>query len=77
MRSRLIAWLAQRTCLASYSLVSLALIVWIILAAGRAPYLPLWEPVAWQALVPLHVSTTSSLGDGRAEDRNACAGQYR
>ena len=55
VRSRLIAWLGQRTYLASYSLVSLALIVWIILAAGRAPYLPLWEPATWQALVPLLV----------------------
>jgi uncharacterized membrane protein len=55
VRSRLIAWLGRRTYLASYSLVSLALIVWIILAAGRAPYLPLWDPAEWQALVPLFV----------------------
>jgi uncharacterized membrane protein len=55
VRSRLIAWFGRRTYLVSYSFVSLALIVWIILAAARAPYLPLWEPAAWQALVPLLV----------------------
>lgn len=55
VRFRLVAWLGRRTYLVCYSLVSLALIVWIILAAGRAPYLPLWETAAWQALVPLLV----------------------
>jgi uncharacterized membrane protein len=55
VRSRLIAWLGLRTYLVGYSLVSLTLIVWIISAGRRAPYLPLWDPAPWQALVPLLV----------------------
>ncbi|MFD2173724.1 NnrU family protein [Rhodobacter lacus] len=34
--------------MAAFSLVSLALLYWAILAAGRAPFVPLWEPQIWQ-----------------------------
>ena len=53
VRTRLIAWLGRRVYLVGYSLVSLALIAWIISAALRAPYLPLWTPAPWQTLVPI------------------------
>jgi uncharacterized membrane protein len=32
----------------AYSLVSLALLVWLIVAAGRAPFVPLWDQAIWQ-----------------------------
>ena len=35
-----------------YSLLSLALLIWLIRAAARAPYIPLWEVADWQFLVP-------------------------
>ncbi len=35
-----------------YSLLSVALLVWLIRAAARAPYIPLWEIADWQFLVP-------------------------
>jgi uncharacterized membrane protein len=35
-----------------YSLLSMALLVWLIRAAARAPYIPLWEIAEWQFLVP-------------------------
>jgi uncharacterized membrane protein len=38
-----------------YSLLSVAVLVWLIGAAGRAPHLPLWGWAAWQAWVPLVV----------------------
>jgi uncharacterized membrane protein len=38
-----------------YSLLSLALIVWIFIAARRAPYVPLWPSEEWQVFVPLIV----------------------
>ena len=55
VRMRLIAWFGRRVYLVGYSLVSLALIVWIIRAALHAPYLPLWNPSPWQTLVPILV----------------------
>ena len=38
-----------------YSLLSLAVLAWLIGAAGRAPYLPLWDRAFWQVHVPLVV----------------------
>lgn len=42
IRFRLTAALGRRTYLAIYSAVSLALLAWLILAAGRAPFVGLW-----------------------------------
>lgn len=39
----------------SYSLLSLAVLAWLIGAAGRAPHLPLWGWAPWQVWVPLVV----------------------
>jgi uncharacterized membrane protein len=55
VRARLIGWLGRRAYLAAYSLLSVVLIAWIVTAAYRAPYLPLWDPEPWQALVPIAV----------------------
>ncbi len=32
---------------AAYGTVSLAILWWIIVAAGRAPFVPLWDPLLW------------------------------
>uniref|UniRef100_UPI003BABE72D NnrU family protein n=1 Tax=Stappia sp. TaxID=1870903 RepID=UPI003BABE72D len=53
VRPRLIAAFGRRTYLAAYSLLSLVLLVWLISAASRAPYVMLWEPAAWQAHLAL------------------------
>jgi uncharacterized membrane protein len=39
----------------AYSALSLAVLGWLIAAAGRAPYVPLWNWAPWQHLVPLVV----------------------
>lgn len=39
----------------AYSLMSLAVLAWLIGAAGRAPHVPLWGWAAWQTHVPLVV----------------------
>ncbi len=49
IRSRLTARLGERAYLWLYSAVSLALLYWLVIAAGRAPYVPLWATAAWQA----------------------------
>jgi uncharacterized membrane protein len=37
----------------AYSALSLAVLAWLIGAAGRAPFVVLWDWVAWQVHVPL------------------------
>ncbi|MGD9508242.1 MAG: NnrU family protein [Geminicoccaceae bacterium] len=48
LRRRLTDLLGTRLYLLLYSAISLLLLWWLIAAAGRAPYVPLWEPAAWQ-----------------------------
>lgn len=38
-----------------YSALSIAMLGWLIAAAGRAPFVPLWTWAPWQPLVPLVV----------------------
>lgn len=42
------ARLGQQGFTFAYSVLSLAVLVWLILAAGRAPYVPLWMWAPWQ-----------------------------
>lgn len=53
LKDRLVARAGRRAYLLGYSLVSVALLAWLIDAARRAPYLPLWDPAPWQAWIPL------------------------
>ena len=53
VRQFLIRHLGRRAYIIAYSLLSLALIVWVVAAAGRASYVPLWQPDKWQVFVPL------------------------
>lgn len=50
------AWLAnalgERLYLLLYIAFSILLLTWLIGAAGRAPYVALWDRAAWQNLVP-------------------------
>lgn len=39
----------------AYSALSLVVLAWLIAAAGRAPYVSLWDWAPWQVLVPLIV----------------------
>jgi uncharacterized membrane protein len=53
VRRYIINLAGQRIYVIAYSLLSLALIVWVIAAAHRAPYVALWAAQRWQAFVPL------------------------
>ncbi|MDX6751890.1 NnrU family protein [Geminicoccaceae bacterium 1502E] len=55
VRARLLAALGRRGYLLAYSLLSTALLVWVLVAAARAPHLPLWTPREWHYLVPVLV----------------------
>ena len=55
IRSRLVHWLGERRYLTVYSILSLALLFWVIAAALQAPYVALWTPPAWSYWVPVVV----------------------
>lgn len=42
----------ERAFLLCYSFVSVAALALLIVAAGRAPYVELWQPAPWQSWVP-------------------------
>ena len=51
-RARLAALLGERGYLAAYVAASLGTLAWLIVAAGRAPYIALWYPEPWMFWVP-------------------------
>ena len=52
IREWLIRHIGNALYLAAYSVLSIILFVWLIMAAGRAPYLPLWPFAPWQLWIP-------------------------
>ncbi|MWD27540.1 NnrU family protein [Aquicoccus sp. SCR17] len=52
LREVLIARLGRSVYFSAYGLLSLALLVWVIVAAGRAPYLELWPQLPWMRWLP-------------------------
>lgn len=55
LRARLAAVLGERGFTLAYGLVSTALLAWLIIAAGRAPTVMLWDFAPWRAWVALTV----------------------
>jgi len=53
LRDRLIGRYGRALYIAGYSVLSMALLIWLITAAWRAPYVPMWQPSATTAIVPL------------------------
>jgi uncharacterized membrane protein len=53
LRQRLVGMIGERTYQILYSLLSLALLAWLISAATRAPYIPLWDLTIGQYWVPI------------------------
>ncbi|WP_305970571.1 MULTISPECIES: NnrU family protein [unclassified Mameliella] len=52
LRETLIGAVGRRAYFSLYGLLSLALLAWMILAAGRAPYVELWPQLPWTRWVP-------------------------
>ncbi|WP_296764033.1 NnrU family protein [Sediminimonas sp.] len=55
VRGMLVNRLGARGFTAAYSTLSLAMLGWVIVAAGRAPHVPLWDWAAWRAALPFGV----------------------
>lgn len=52
LRAALCSLIGERTYLVVYSLVSLVVLGWLIVAAGRAPFVEVWAFAPWQMWVP-------------------------
>ncbi len=48
LKSRLITLLGRPGYIAAFSLLSLGLLYWLLLASGRAPYVEIWPQAQWQ-----------------------------
>ncbi|MFT5743550.1 MAG: putative membrane protein [Paracoccaceae bacterium] len=55
MRAKLVATLGPRGFTIGYSILSLGVLIWLIGAASRAPYVALWDWAVWQNLIVLAV----------------------
>lgn len=61
LRGVLIGKIGRPAYLATYSLVSLATIAWVVVAALAAPYIALWPPGPATALVPIVAMIPASI----------------
>ncbi|MEZ5720729.1 MAG: NnrU family protein [Paracoccaceae bacterium] len=52
IKSRIVARTGARGFSLAYSALSVAVLAWLIVAAGRAPFVELWPRAAWQSWVP-------------------------
>lgn len=61
VRTRLVAVLGRGGFGLAYSAVSVAALSWLIVAAGRAPFVPLWDWAPWQRPVTQAVMLAACL----------------
>ena len=52
IKARIVARIGARGFSLAYSALSVAVLAWLIVAAGRAPFVELWPRAAWQSWVP-------------------------
>ncbi len=53
VKARIVAAIGRRGFTVAYSCLSIAMLVWVIVAAGRAPFIGLWDWEPWQNHVTL------------------------
>lgn len=61
LRRRLADAMGERAYLSLYSLLSIALLVWLIRTAVRAPFVPLWELAPWHYHATLTLMVPASM----------------
>jgi len=61
IKGPLVAMLGRAGFGVAYSVLSTALLIWVIVAAGRAPYVALWSPAVWQNHLALLMMLAASL----------------
>lgn len=53
VKSHIVGRFGARTFSIAYSIVSVLALAWLIVSAGRAPYVEIWQPAPWQSIVTL------------------------
>ena len=61
IKGAIVAVLGRRGFGIGYSLLSTGLLIWVIVAAGRAPFVSLWAPAPWQAALAVGLMLIASL----------------
>ncbi len=61
IKRRIVARIGARGFSLAYSAMSVAVLIWLIVAAGRAPFAQLWPWAPWQRFVPLFAMLPASL----------------
>jgi len=61
VKARITALIGPRGFTLAYSALSVAVLAWLIVAAGRAPYVELWPRAAWQSWVPFVVNAFAAV----------------
>lgn len=52
VRSKIVGVIGERGFLIAYSALSIVVLTWLIIAAGRAPFIEVWATAAWQYWAP-------------------------
>lgn len=53
VKSQIVGRFGARTFSIGYSIISVVALAWLIVSAGRAPYVEIWQPAPWQSVVTL------------------------
>lgn len=61
VKDHIVALIGARGFTLAYSALSIAVLVWLIGAAGRTPYVELWPRETWQTHVPLSVMSLATI----------------
>jgi uncharacterized membrane protein len=61
IRARFVAIMGERRYLIAYSTLSLLLLAWLLRAAARAPWIPIWDPAIGQYWAPIVIMPASLL----------------
>jgi uncharacterized membrane protein len=61
VKGRIVALIGAGGFTLAYSALSIAVLTWLIVAAGRAPNIVLWPWAAWQLWVPLIVNAIAAI----------------
>lgn len=61
IKARIVARIGARGFSVGYSVLSILVLAWLIVAAGRAPYVELWPKALWQTWVPVILMAIASV----------------
>lgn len=61
VKARIVALIGARGFTLAYSALSTGMLAWLIVAAGRAPYVALWPRMPWQTWVPFLANAAAAI----------------